>query len=404
MSWLINFIQGSYNGIPFYTTRAGRSGGRKLVEHLFPKIDDSKIEDMGRTNKRFTFSCYVLGNNYFQIRDDLEAELDKGGPGVLTHPYKGDIDVRVDTFSIEENNREGRIARFTINFIREKEEALVVYKVDPFEGLVEKKKNFLEKILAAFEKAYDVASKPLAVLDDAIDVANQINDVMLGAKKLTGIVDEFQAKVDALKGKLEVGPAVLRSIAEDFQQLFDFGVDLKDAANKTLLTPENAKKQYDELKNLIALKDETLSKFPEQFLVDPLFIPYQLQKFCSETAFGSAAGLVAVMELQHKDQAQTIKEELLALALEIESDPFIDEASYQATRDMKEAIIEMLDERLLNVPELETIQLVQGKPAFELSYELYGNIDEALNIIRFNKLMNPLYVPHSIDLKVKKAT
>lgn len=51
----------SYKGVPFYVETGGRSSGRRIVPHEFPKKDNYPYsEDMGRRIRRFAVTAYII--------------------------------------------------------------------------------------------------------------------------------------------------------------------------------------------------------------------------------------------------------------------------------------------------------------------------------------------------------
>ena len=103
----------SYRGELFYISGSKISGGRKDVKKEVANSDLQVIEDLGLKERVFTIngkiatrrdSSGVTITTYKQMRDRLLDALEKGGTGVLIHPWYGRIDdVACRAFSIDEN-------------------------------------------------------------------------------------------------------------------------------------------------------------------------------------------------------------------------------------------------------------------------------------------------------------
>lgn len=81
------------------------------------------VTDMGREPEKFTITGYVIQNSdnnydYFKERDDLMVALNTWGPGILSHPFYGELSVHVaEPVKITESFAEGGIARFQMTFV-----------------------------------------------------------------------------------------------------------------------------------------------------------------------------------------------------------------------------------------------------------------------------------------------
>ena len=75
------------------------------------------MEDLGRRTKTYSISAFVVGDSYANVRDRLVDACDMPGAGELVHPYLGSLQVACTACSLTERTREGRMARFSLEFI-----------------------------------------------------------------------------------------------------------------------------------------------------------------------------------------------------------------------------------------------------------------------------------------------
>lgn len=106
----------SFRGVEFGVTTAELGTGRRTVTHEFPGRDKPHIEDLGRKSRVFTVEAYVVGDDWQDKRNALLAALEEYGPGVLVHPYYGEVTVQVSTIKETESYADGRMATFSIEF------------------------------------------------------------------------------------------------------------------------------------------------------------------------------------------------------------------------------------------------------------------------------------------------
>lgn len=85
------------------------------------------VQDLGRQPEKFEVDAFVIQNSengydYFTERDNLIRALNTYGPGLLVHPFYGELDVYVEKeIKITESFKEGGIAKFKICFVESPE-------------------------------------------------------------------------------------------------------------------------------------------------------------------------------------------------------------------------------------------------------------------------------------------
>lgn len=116
MSWRDQYHAGSFRGVAFRTASHERSGGRRNVTFEFPGRDEPVVEDLGRRARQFSLECHVIGTDYTANRDQLIDALEEAGPGLLVHPWHGQMMVSVLDFTTTESTEDGGICWFRISF------------------------------------------------------------------------------------------------------------------------------------------------------------------------------------------------------------------------------------------------------------------------------------------------
>jgi len=397
-SWKDGYLQASFRGIDFYVLRDRYTGGRKLTEHEFIDNDESYDEDCGKKKGVFSISAYLIGDDFYNKRNDLIDALNEEGEGTLIHPYYGEITAKVLDFDAGHEIENGRMCSIDIVFKEQKIEALIISPSSAFDKLSESK-SLLQTILQGLATAYDFASSPIGLMDDMLDVIDQCIDIMESAKAITGLVDEFQAKLDAFKGKAINISFMAGSIWEDLQELVDYGADINDPEMELYTTEDNGKEQFNGLKNISDIQDRTLTKFPS--IGDQTGSPTkEFQKFISRQALASRSGLVATMKIKNIAEADNISKELDQEIRKIEEDIDVDDDLYSAVQDLRVSIKAMIEERKLNLNNLTKLELDEFKPGIVLSYDLYKNIDRDLEITELNNILHPGFIQGKRELVV----
>ncbi|MDL2306622.1 DNA circularization N-terminal domain-containing protein [Desulfovibrio sp. OttesenSCG-928-C06] len=117
--WKQKFRQPSFRGVPFNVRESDFPVGRRTVLHQFVQRDDPYVEDLGRLPRRFTLQGFVNGRDYMDRRDALIAALETPGPGLLVHPYYGEMLVYLDAPAPcrEGLGPGGGVAEFAMSFV-----------------------------------------------------------------------------------------------------------------------------------------------------------------------------------------------------------------------------------------------------------------------------------------------
>lgn len=118
MRWKEEIRDASFRGVPFFVEQTGLDGGRRTVTHEYPFRDVPYTEDLGRRAETIPVEGYVVGDDYMDARDRLrKACTEEEGPGELIHPFYGTMQVLCVVFSAHESTDEGRICRFSMQFV-----------------------------------------------------------------------------------------------------------------------------------------------------------------------------------------------------------------------------------------------------------------------------------------------
>lgn len=114
MTFFDQLLPASFRGVPFHVLSAGRSSGRRLAKWEYIDEQLAELDDLGGKAPTLTVTGVVFGDDAIAQRDALEEALDTKGVGVLCHPTRGILDVRVDTVDTTEPG--GDVFEFAITF------------------------------------------------------------------------------------------------------------------------------------------------------------------------------------------------------------------------------------------------------------------------------------------------
>ncbi|MBI2769987.1 MAG: DNA circularization N-terminal domain-containing protein [Burkholderiales bacterium] len=221
MGWRedIKALPASFRGVPFKTTDADVKVGRRTVVHQFPGRDRPYVEDLGRSADRWQVRGYVIGEDYLDQRDALIEALSAKGPGELVHPRYGVLQVSVTGHaSVEESNKDGGIARFSIDFVESGSNVFPAAREDTVDVVDQAAARCEAAAQVQFVEVMNLAG-PASVLQGAINAASTtlsgVMDVVrqvTASASLSGLV----STVSGLSGSLAT---VIRTPAAFAEQL-----------------------------------------------------------------------------------------------------------------------------------------------------------------------------------------
>jgi prophage DNA circulation protein len=127
--WRDALLPAHFDGNAFHVQAEGIDGGRRIVNHVFPKKDFNYAEDMGRSPFEVTVRGYCItypydtneplySRDYRLARDALRLRLDAGGSGLLQLPTLIDpLQVVCPRYRLTEEERFGGFCVFDMTFL-----------------------------------------------------------------------------------------------------------------------------------------------------------------------------------------------------------------------------------------------------------------------------------------------
>jgi prophage DNA circulation protein len=385
--WLARYKQASFRNVEFFIKAHTVTGGRRLAKHSFPNNDDTYYEDMGLKEKKFTVDAYLVDDDYFEARNNLETALNANGSGQLIHPYRGAIEVFVDDFSLVETTDEGRVVRFSITFALAQPEALTVETLWTSEQLLEKKSSLLDAIHTAFTNAYNAMSLAVNKLNALVDALDAVDSILEDAKLLMQPYAEFQAIISNAQGKLVAITLDADALFTSIKDIIDFGTD---TTQTVVPTTSNAFAQFT---SLLAATDKTeASTDLEQEL--------QIIALQNKIILASCASLLTTVDFTSSDDAQdTLDAYMLRLDAILEDSTTTDE-EYTAFIELRTILYNIIHQEAMQLAKLKDLVLIETGPSLVTINSLYGSVDKEEAFLQRNKIRHPAFVPGGIALKV----
>lgn len=174
----------SYRGAAWFVSSAGMTGGRKDVAKEFVNSDLRVVEDLGLRQRTFSLGGVVAARrkndgteitSYQEARDQLLAALERGGTGVLIHPFLGRIEnVVCRSYSFLEDTKALGKAQIDINFEISNATGVPVPAEDVLGSVVSGNDLVKAAVEEDIADNYEVTDAFTGNFNDALDKANEI--------------------------------------------------------------------------------------------------------------------------------------------------------------------------------------------------------------------------------------
>ena len=179
------FASASFRGVPFEVELGEDIVGRDSVLHQFPKRDLPYSEDMGKAARIIDITGFVGGANWLDARDALIAALNQPGPGVLVHPWYGELTVCTNGPSkVRQQGGVSRVVAFSMSFVETDGEAASPTVSPHNQGLVAGQANLsMSSVAASLDGAVALAGQASAVAQNLVS----------GVQEIAGVVKQVQS-------------------------------------------------------------------------------------------------------------------------------------------------------------------------------------------------------------------
>lgn len=393
MAWTDGLRPASFRGIKFFVESSQYTGGRRVTFHEYPNREEPYAEDMGRVGRTFKVEGHLLGDDVFEQKEKLLDACEKLGPGELVHPYFGTRSVQVGAFSVDEDTKEGRIVRFSVQFY-ETGDNRFPKDVEDKQGLLENAAVVAqEKNKSLFDRVFSIAKMPgfavnsarNSVFAAATSFQNATKDVVATAEGIANLaydIRNLRAEVDDL----------LAAPDKLSQRLQDSLALLEDA----ITVPRGRLQAYSGLIAFVAgniTSDVTPTRVREK-QNDDVFNGY-----IQRAAIVNAVVAASETEFESTEEAVETRDTLRA-AIENQLLTTDDDEVFQAFESLQAQFVRAVPDVDSDLPNVQEVTLENTTNSLVLSYDLFQNPDSEADIIARNKIKNPAFIQGGQTLEV----
>lgn len=408
MSWYEDLSSVVYwRGIPIHYINRERTFGRRGPTDEFAGKNEPSGKDLGRKRKVFTFQGFVVGADYMDRADAIEAACDADGPGTFRDldgkawPAICRSGKRVETI------KEKGVARFSFQFEEAGGEGLQV-REDTGAFLLKAADGLDVAALEMFEKNFQTEGLPDFVGDVATQMAGDFNVAVKAVSRL------LPQMVDSENPYI----ASISSGVETFGQYLGTGLD-SDFGQQVLGTVQTISRgaytKFGEGRpSLVA--DRLLSFAQRSFVIDEGGLTPQRQQqqrngfsfdvLSRSICLSEAARAVCVESFDSVDAGFTRKDGLIRLVENVQRDvagdgavSLFDDAVYLAAGQVGLAVSKHVKNKTGGLPRIVRESLSHAVPAVVAAFEKYGDASRVHDLERRNPAFRGPMLPTHEDLE-----
>ncbi|SDI55257.1 DNA circularization protein [Pseudomonas abietaniphila] len=418
MAWRDNYRAATFRGVGFFVATADSSHGRRQAVHETAQRDIPYTEDLGRKSREFSITGYLLGKEYDVAREELIKACEQQGPGVLVHPYRGELTVVCRGLNVNETSEEGGKCTLSMTFLEAGEASYPSAKVDSVNAISEKGNEVTETAKENFVSDFLTKGYPSFVADAATTKIKELSDYLSSPEFI--VSSDIQAPSDYYDKVKSIGSDAFDLI----QQPFDFANQVVDAIGSVrsafgssafgmLVDLYNqyfpSKDDDDDAGSVLAVltpsrqqvvkNESAVSALVRQAAIAQAAIAAVVTQTTETVSNGGTKTASAPAKYDSYEAAIKVRTEL-ADNLDEESEITNNDLVYVALTDLRTAVVQAVPDPELDLPRLAKFSPRQTLPSLLVAYQLYGDASRADDIVARNDPRRPGFLTGGQPLEV----
>lgn len=394
--------EASYRGAFFYIKSSEIAGGRKDAKKEFIASDLQVIEDLGLKQKIFTVNGTIAARfngigitikSYNNIRNDLLAALDKGGSGILVHPWHGVIrNVVCRSYTLSENTNKVGEASISMTF-----------EISNTDGLPVVSENLLTNIISLRE-LLSIAS--ILILGTRFSVsANATGNFQAAVDKLNKFVNTVRdatLPVAALKDQINEHTGLVNSFSNNVASLVNNPNNMSNSVAQIMnsidglySTPQSALTAFGNLFNFgdddINLPQITFIALERKRNNDIFNSTIQTEALSYSYLNASQINYITVDEITEEASRLEVQYQKLAV------DENVNEEAFDALTELRVVTQGFFDDEKLTASQVITINTNPLSTRL-IAYQYYGSSEQGEAIAELNGLYDLWHQQGDIEI------
>lgn len=412
MAWRDNYRAATFRGVAFFVATADSSHGRRQAVHEAAQRDIPYTEDLGRKAREFGITGYLLGKEYDVAREELIKACEQAGPGVLVHPYRGELTVVCRGLSVGESSDEGGKCTVSMTFLEAGEASYPSAKVDSVNAISTKagevseagKENFVSDFLTKGYPSFvaeaattqiqglsDFLSSPEFIVSSDIQAVSDYYDKVKGigsdAFNLIQAPFEFAGQVVDAIGSIRsaFGSSAFGMLMSLYNQYFPSAEDVSSGG-----TPSRQQ---------VVRNTSAVSDLVRQAAISEAAVAAVVTQTTEDVSNGGTKTTSEPTQYDSYEAAIAVRTEL-SDRLDEESEATSSDLVYVAVTGLRTVVVQAVPDPEQDLPRLAAFSPRQTLPSLVVAYHLYGDASRAEDIVLRNDPRRPGFLIGGQQLEV----
>ena len=394
MSVLSQLNTASYKGVAFSVpAEVSTTGGRKKVIHEFVNSDKRLIQDQGKYQKVFNIKGIITDSDgqYFQRRNALINVLEERDGGILSHPFFGKVKVLPEKYTISESFTELGRAEFSMVFYRAEDKVVPLPDAYTDFNVQEKKKSVIKSVGDEIVSKFSVNrgfpfnfSSAAALLAQTVAIFSEITTTF---DRALGEVDNFSRNLNDFRNGIFRLINLPSQLVGTLDNLYNSAMALFQTPEEAFLSLEKFFTSGDNAPIILRTTIERIERLANRNL-----IKQYLQVGALAYAYGASVEIdfFTVREIDvYLGKLNTQYDKVFPV---LTNNDIADNL-----RSLRGIASEFFDKERLNVKRIVSFE-TQPTTLQELTYRLYGNLDNFDRLAKLNSITNPDFISGTLEI------
>lgn len=413
MAWRDNYRAATFRGVGFFVATADSNHGRRQAVHETAQRDIPYTEDLGRKSREFGIAGYLLGKDYDVAREELIKACEQAGPGVLVHPYRGELNVVCRGLTVSESSEEGGKCTISMSFLEAGEASYPSAKIDSVNAISEKGNEVTEAAKGNFVSDFLTKGYPSFVADAATAQIKDLSDFLSSPEFIVSsdiqAVSDYYDKVksiganafELIQAPIEFADQVIDAIGSVrssfggsafgmLMDLYDQYFSSDDHSSRSGSTPSRQQ---------VVKNSNAVAGLVRQAAISQAASAAVITQTTEAVSNGGTKTVSAPTKYDSYEEAITVRTEL-ADRLDVESETTNNDLVYVAVTDLRTAVVQAVPDPDQDLPRLASYSPPQTLPSLLVAYQLYGDAGRADDIVGRNAPRRPGFLTGGQQLEV----
>lgn len=400
-TWRDELQPASFRGVPFWVDTDTTPAGRRTQVHEYPQRNKPMVEDLGERTRIIQQAGFVIGDDCFFQRDNLLHALNTPGPGILIHPWFGQMNVTATDCEVSHARPDGGMVVFSLTFIEAGDKGYPAGVPNTARQLEVENESLLDSIISRYKAAMALVNKAkMSITALQNGLAGVQMAIQREISQVTGLVSSVAALADMVMNFPDNLASMLNAQFSSMSGEFDrFSSSKREASSQVesaqtiaaLPTPSGGTATVAAVQATRDLVREVLIVYAVRVVsAMPIVLPPAALPGVPTVAQQTALPIQRP-EVPTADEVLALRDALVAVLWEAALvAPF---EHFERLQSVRKLVKEHLTAVALASVRMVTVTPKQSLPALVLAYQQFGDATRADEIVTRNSAAHPGFLP-----------